>query len=51
MIVWLSDIGKNVVIDIIDSAGKQEQYTNKISNMECFDLVFQQDKSLLHIDE
>ncbi|XP_030834992.1 E3 ubiquitin-protein ligase TRIM71-like [Strongylocentrotus purpuratus] len=33
-------------IYIIDSAGKQEQYTNKLSNMECFDLVFQQDSSL-----
>ena len=33
-------------IDIIDSAGKHEQYTNIPSNMECCDLVFQQDRSL-----
>ncbi|XP_030835688.1 E3 ubiquitin-protein ligase TRIM71-like [Strongylocentrotus purpuratus] len=33
-------------IDIIDSAGKQEQYANIPSNMKCYDLVFQQDRSL-----
>ncbi|XP_030834999.1 E3 ubiquitin-protein ligase TRIM71-like [Strongylocentrotus purpuratus] len=32
-------------IDILDSAGKQEQYANIPSNMECYDLVFQQDRS------
>ncbi|XP_030835058.1 E3 ubiquitin-protein ligase TRIM71-like [Strongylocentrotus purpuratus] len=33
-------------IDIIDSAGKKHQYANIPSNMKCFDLVFQQDRSL-----
>eukprot|EP00057_Strongylocentrotus_purpuratus_P009177 XP_011663651.1 PREDICTED: uncharacterized protein LOC105438035 [Strongylocentrotus purpuratus] len=33
-------------IDIIDSAGKQEQYTNIPSNMICYGLVFQQNRSL-----
>ncbi|XP_011664723.1 tripartite motif-containing protein 45-like [Strongylocentrotus purpuratus] len=33
-------------IDIIDSAGKQEQYANIPGNMRCCDLVFQQDRSL-----
>ncbi|XP_030836875.1 E3 ubiquitin-protein ligase TRIM71-like [Strongylocentrotus purpuratus] len=33
-------------IDIIDSAGKQEQYANIPSNMWSHDLVFQQDRSL-----
>ena len=33
-------------IDIIDSAGKQEQYANIPINMICSDLVFQQDRSL-----
>eukprot|EP00057_Strongylocentrotus_purpuratus_P027504 XP_011681978.1 PREDICTED: E3 ubiquitin-protein ligase Midline-1-like [Strongylocentrotus purpuratus] len=33
-------------IDIIDLTGKQEQYANIPSNMECYDLVFQQDRSL-----
>ena len=33
-------------IDIIDSAGKQEQKTNIPSNIECYDLVFRQDRSL-----
>eukprot|EP00057_Strongylocentrotus_purpuratus_P002570 XP_003724773.2 PREDICTED: E3 ubiquitin-protein ligase TRIM71-like [Strongylocentrotus purpuratus] len=32
-------------IYIVDSAGKQEQYTN-IPSMTCYDLVFQQDRSL-----
>ncbi|XP_030834991.1 E3 ubiquitin-protein ligase Midline-1-like [Strongylocentrotus purpuratus] len=33
-------------IDIIDLTGKQEQYANIQSNMECYDLVFLQDRSL-----
>eukprot|EP00057_Strongylocentrotus_purpuratus_P018947 XP_011673421.1 PREDICTED: uncharacterized protein LOC105442723 [Strongylocentrotus purpuratus] len=33
-------------IDIIDSAGKQEQYENIPSNMKCYDLVFQRGRSL-----
>ncbi|XP_030849586.1 E3 ubiquitin-protein ligase Midline-1-like [Strongylocentrotus purpuratus] len=33
-------------IDIIDSAGKHEQYAHIPSNMKCCDLVFQQDRSL-----
>ncbi|XP_030836898.1 uncharacterized protein LOC105442725 [Strongylocentrotus purpuratus] len=33
-------------IDIIDSAGKQEQYANIPSNMKCRDLVFQNDRSV-----
>eukprot|EP00057_Strongylocentrotus_purpuratus_P027505 XP_011681979.1 PREDICTED: E3 ubiquitin-protein ligase TRIM71-like [Strongylocentrotus purpuratus] len=33
-------------IDIIDSTGKQEKYANIPSDMECYDLVFQQDRSL-----
>eukprot|EP00057_Strongylocentrotus_purpuratus_P009174 XP_011663648.1 PREDICTED: uncharacterized protein LOC100892087 [Strongylocentrotus purpuratus] len=33
-------------IDIIDSAGKQEQYAHIPGNMPCHDLVFQQDRSL-----
>ena len=33
-------------IDIIDSAGKKHQYANIPSNMKCYDLVFQQDRSL-----
>ncbi|XP_030835527.1 tripartite motif-containing protein 45-like [Strongylocentrotus purpuratus] len=33
-------------IDIIDLTGKQEQYANIPSNMECYDLVFLQDRSL-----
>ncbi|XP_030835230.1 E3 ubiquitin-protein ligase TRIM71-like [Strongylocentrotus purpuratus] len=33
-------------IDIIDSAGKKHQYSNIPSNMQCYDLVFQQDRSL-----
>ncbi|XP_030849584.1 tripartite motif-containing protein 45-like [Strongylocentrotus purpuratus] len=33
-------------VDIIDSAGKQEQYANIPSNMKCCGLVFQQDGSL-----
>ncbi|XP_030836922.1 E3 ubiquitin-protein ligase TRIM71-like [Strongylocentrotus purpuratus] len=33
-------------IDIIDSAGSQEQYANIPSNMKCHDLVFQQNRSL-----
>ncbi|XP_030849548.1 E3 ubiquitin-protein ligase TRIM33-like [Strongylocentrotus purpuratus] len=33
-------------IDIIDSAGKQEQYANIPSNMVCCDILFQQDRSL-----
>ncbi|XP_011667389.1 uncharacterized protein LOC105439736 [Strongylocentrotus purpuratus] len=38
--------GQHHGIDIIDSAGKQEQYANIPSNMTCYDLVFQQDRSL-----
>ncbi|XP_011669458.1 tripartite motif-containing protein 45-like [Strongylocentrotus purpuratus] len=33
-------------VDIIDSAGKHEQYANIPSNMKCCDLVFQKDRSL-----
>eukprot|EP00057_Strongylocentrotus_purpuratus_P009175 XP_011663649.1 PREDICTED: E3 ubiquitin-protein ligase TRIM71-like [Strongylocentrotus purpuratus] len=33
-------------IDIIDSAGKQEQYAHIPRDMICYDLVFQQDRSL-----
>eukprot|EP00057_Strongylocentrotus_purpuratus_P011492 XP_011665966.1 PREDICTED: uncharacterized protein LOC105439089 [Strongylocentrotus purpuratus] len=33
-------------IDIIDSAGNQEQYANIPSNMKCYDLVFQNYRSL-----
>ncbi|XP_011663644.2 uncharacterized protein LOC105438031 [Strongylocentrotus purpuratus] len=33
-------------IDIIDSAGKQEQYAYIAGNMICYDLMFQQDRSL-----
>ncbi|XP_030835462.1 uncharacterized protein LOC105439498 [Strongylocentrotus purpuratus] len=33
-------------IDIIDSAGTKGQYPNIPSNMKCYDLVFQQDRSL-----
>ncbi|XP_030835467.1 E3 ubiquitin-protein ligase TRIM31-like [Strongylocentrotus purpuratus] len=33
-------------IDTIDSAGKQEQYANIPTNKKCYDLVFQQDRSL-----
>ncbi|XP_030835466.1 tripartite motif-containing protein 45-like [Strongylocentrotus purpuratus] len=33
-------------IDIIDSAGTKGQYPNIPSNMECYDVVFQQDRSL-----
>eukprot|EP00057_Strongylocentrotus_purpuratus_P009172 XP_011663646.1 PREDICTED: uncharacterized protein LOC105438033 [Strongylocentrotus purpuratus] len=33
-------------IDIIDSAGKQQQYAHKPSNMECYDIVFQEDRSV-----
>ncbi|XP_030849588.1 tripartite motif-containing protein 45-like [Strongylocentrotus purpuratus] len=33
-------------IDIIDSAGKQEEYANIPSNMACLDLVLLQDRSL-----
>eukprot|EP00057_Strongylocentrotus_purpuratus_P017494 XP_011671968.1 PREDICTED: E3 ubiquitin-protein ligase TRIM23-like [Strongylocentrotus purpuratus] len=33
-------------IDIIDTAGKKHQYANIPSNMKCYDLVFQQDRSL-----
>eukprot|EP00057_Strongylocentrotus_purpuratus_P009176 XP_011663650.1 PREDICTED: E3 ubiquitin-protein ligase TRIM71-like [Strongylocentrotus purpuratus] len=33
-------------IDIIDSAGKQEQYAHIPSKMACLDIVFQQDRSL-----
>ena len=33
-------------IDIIDSAGTQEQYANIPSNMVCCDILFQQDRSL-----
>ncbi|XP_030835468.1 uncharacterized protein LOC115921689 [Strongylocentrotus purpuratus] len=33
-------------IDIIDSAGKKHQYANIPRNMICYDLVFQQDRSL-----
>ncbi|XP_030835538.1 tripartite motif-containing protein 45-like [Strongylocentrotus purpuratus] len=39
---YLNDDG----IDIIDSIGKQEQYANIPSNVECFDIVFLQDRSL-----
>ncbi|XP_030835943.1 tripartite motif-containing protein 45-like [Strongylocentrotus purpuratus] len=33
-------------IDIIDTAGNKHQYANIPSNMKCYDLVFQQDRSL-----
>ncbi|XP_030835928.1 tripartite motif-containing protein 54-like [Strongylocentrotus purpuratus] len=33
-------------IDIINSAGKKHQYANIPSSMKCYDLVFQQDRSL-----
>ncbi|XP_030835229.1 E3 ubiquitin-protein ligase TRIM71-like [Strongylocentrotus purpuratus] len=33
-------------IDIIDSAGKKHQYANISSSAKCYDLVFQQDRSL-----
>ncbi|XP_003726762.2 E3 ubiquitin-protein ligase TRIM71 [Strongylocentrotus purpuratus] len=33
-------------IDIIDSAGKTQQYANIPSNMMCYNLVFQQDRSV-----
>eukprot|EP00057_Strongylocentrotus_purpuratus_P018967 XP_011673441.1 PREDICTED: tripartite motif-containing protein 45-like [Strongylocentrotus purpuratus] len=33
-------------IDIIDSAGTKGQYPNIPSNIECYDVVFQQDRSL-----
>eukprot|EP00057_Strongylocentrotus_purpuratus_P014999 XP_011669473.1 PREDICTED: uncharacterized protein LOC593824 [Strongylocentrotus purpuratus] len=38
--------GDALGIDIIDSAGKQEQYANIPTIVTCFDLVFQQDRSL-----
>ncbi|XP_030848846.1 tripartite motif-containing protein 45-like [Strongylocentrotus purpuratus] len=33
-------------VDIIDLTGKQEQYANIPSNIDCYDLVFQEDRSL-----
>eukprot|EP00057_Strongylocentrotus_purpuratus_P029806 XP_011684280.1 PREDICTED: probable E3 ubiquitin-protein ligase MID2 [Strongylocentrotus purpuratus] len=41
-------IGYNGIygIDIIDLTGKHEQYAKIPSNMTCYDLVFQQDRSL-----
>ncbi|XP_011667396.1 uncharacterized protein LOC105439742 [Strongylocentrotus purpuratus] len=38
--------GETHGVDIIDSAGKQEQYANIPSNIVCYDLVFQNDRSV-----